>query len=75
MGTIMKRKTLTRHTVPLTEYKKVVATLGSAIAEWSYLFPEQFDDDQHQVQSEKNLRTATRIYTRALNTLDRERTS
>lgn len=47
-------------------YKQLVAALGTAIAEWAYLFPEKFDDDQHEAQSRKNLKRAERTYKKAL---------
>ena len=47
-------------------YKELVAVLGTAVAEWAYLFPEKFDDDQHEAQSRKNLKQAERIYKQAL---------
>ena len=32
---------------PRPNYKDLVAALGTAVAEWAYLFPEKFDDNQH----------------------------
>lgn len=49
-------------------YKTLVATLGTTLAEWSYLFPEKFDD-QHKEQARKNLKAAERVYKQALATL------
>lgn len=51
---------------PRPSYKELVAVLGTAVAEWAYLFPEKFDDDQHEAQSRKNLKQAERIYKQAL---------
>lgn len=55
------------------DYKTLVAELGGAIAEWSYLFPEKFDDNQHEAQSRKHLKKAERIYKQALRALDTQR--
>ena len=51
---------------PRPSYKDLVAALGTAVAEWAYLFPEKFDDDQHEAQSRKNLKQAELIYKQAL---------
>lgn len=59
-------------TQPTPSYKTLVATLGSAVAEWSYLFPEKFDDNQHEVQSRKNLKKAERVFKQALKVLEQE---
>lgn len=53
-------------------YQDLVAALGMAVAEWSYLFPEKFDDTQHEEQSRKNLRKAAQIHKRALRVLGKE---
>ena len=54
-------------------YKTLLATLGAAIAEWAYLFPEKFDDDVHQAESRQNLKRAERIYKQALRSLEMTR--
>lgn len=55
---------------PKPSYKELVAVLGTAVAEWAYLFPEKFDDDQHEAQSRKNLKQAERTYKKALKALE-----
>lgn len=64
---IEDRLTLTEETKP--SYKDLVAVLGSAVAEWAYLFPEKFDDNLHEAQSRKNLKHAQQIFKQALGAL------
>ena len=52
-------------------YKDLVAALGTAVAEWSYLFPEKFDDNQHESRSRKSLRQAERTYKKALQAIEK----
>ena len=54
-------------------YGDLVAALGTAVAEWAYLFPEKFDDDRHKAQSRKNLKQAERTFKQALKVLDKTR--
>jgi len=64
---LAKKATMSTDPSPGTpSYKELVAVLGTAVAEWAYLFPEKFDDHQHQAQSRKNLKQAERIYKQAL---------